>query len=519
MNATNVNSEQRNTSSNIFKRIAYYMNPSRLMKEDKKRTSLWIFWILFNIGLFLLPNDMIYGSILCLLPIAGQFAYAILTHEIYESFVLGTIANYLMWYKADFIPAFVDNVMNALCDQETVLMLTTFFLCGGLIVAFSRSGVTKAFGDIITRKFGSNEKLILTTAGIFTGAMSIDDYIASLTSGAAFSPLMDAMKKPRMALSFIIKTFSTCVSCLLPFGAWGYFVIYQIEAAENVDGLGEASAIFMKTIPFQVFGIVACVVCLLFALGKFPKIGKMKTAYKMAEQGEQYGAAVIQGEEDDAAMIEEMIANDPRKQNISVWNLILPMVVIVISMFAFDFNGFMAFIVPLLITGVLYVCQGIFKLGEYVECLIQGCRDMIDMVLILILGYSVQGVMAEMGFDQFMLNLCQSISIAALLPFLFFVYFGLQEYILTMNYTLFLILFPTLMVVLPQVGANVPLCLGAILSAGLFGANTCVISDLGIIAAKSCRVSIYEQFVACQPYYWICYGITAVLYLILGFVF
>lgn len=519
MNETTVSGEAACTSSNIFKRIAYYMNPSKLMREDKKRTILWIFWILFNIFLYFLPNDVIYGSILCLLPFAGQFVYAILTHEIYESFVLGTIANYLMWYKGGLVPAFVNNVTGALCDPETFLMLSTFFLCGGLIVAFSRSGVTKAFGDLITRKFGTNERVILTSAGVFTGALSVDDYIASLTSGAAFSPLMDAMKKPRMALSFIIKTFSTCVSCLLPFGAWGYFVIYQIEAAENVDGLSEASAIFMKTIPFQVFGIVACVVCLLFALGKFPKLGKMKTAYEMADRGEQYGAVDVAAEEDDAVLIEEMVANDPRKQNVSIWNLIIPIVTIVISMFAFDFNGFMAFIVPLLVTGVLYICQGIFKLSEYVECLIQGCRDMIDMVLVLTLGYAMQGVMSEMGFDQFMLNLCQLIPIAALLPFLFFVYFGLQEYVLTMNYTLFLILFPTLLTVLPEVGANVPLCLGAILSAGLFGANTCVVSDLGIIAAKSCRVGIYEQFVACQPYYWLCYGVTAVIYLILGFVF
>ena len=515
----NANETQTCTSSNIFKRTSYYMNPSKLMRENKRRTILWIFWILFNVALFLLPNDMIYGSLLCLLPFAGQFVYAIVTHEIYESLVLGVIANYLMWYKGDFIHAFANNVVGALCDSETVLMLISFFLCGGLIVAFSRSGVTKSFGDWITRKFGSNEKLVLTSAGIFTGAMSIDDYIASLTSGAAFSPLMDVMKKPRMALSFIIKTFSTCVSCLLPFGAWGYFVIYQIEAAENVDGMGEASRIFMQTIPFQFFGIVACVVCLLFALGKFPKIGKMKTAYQMAERGEQFGAAVIEGEEDDAAMIEEMIANDPRKQNVSIWNLIIPMIAIVVSLFAFEFNGFLAFLVPLLLTGVLYILQGIFNLGEYVDCLIQGCRDMMDMTLILVMGYAMQAVMAEMGFDLFMLDLCQMIPVAALLPFLFFVYFGLQEYILTMNYTLFLILFPTLLMVLPEVGANVPLCLGAILSAGLFGANTCVISDLGVIAAKSCRVGIYEQFVACQPYYWLCYGVTAVLYLIAGFVF
>lgn len=436
-------------TSNILKCVAYYMNPSRM---EAKRRNVWIFWILFNVVLYFLPNDMVRGSILCLLPIAGQFAYAIVTKNVYEAVVLGTIANYIMWYKNGFVTAFVDNTVASVCDPETVLMIASFLLCGGMIVMFTRSGVTKSFGNLIVRKFGASEKLVLTAAGIFTGAMSVDDYIASLTSGAAFSPLMDTMKRPRMALSFIIKTFSTCVSCLLPFGAWGFFIIYQIAAAENVSGLGETSQIFYKTIPYQIFPIVACLMCLLFAWGKFPRLGKMKTAYEQAEQGIQFGAADA-GEEDDAAMVEEMVANDPRKQNVSVWNLMIPMVLLIYAMFAFDFNGFLCFMLPILVCGILYICQGIFNLAEYIDCYIQGCRDMMDMTLILIL-------------------------------------------------------FPTLLVVLPEVGANVPMCLAAIISAGLFGANTCVISDLGIIAAKSCRVNIYDQFVACQPCYWICFVIT-----------
>lgn len=172
-------------TSNILKRVAYYMNPSRM---EAKRRNVWIFWILFNVVLYFLPNDMVRGSILCLLPIAGQFAYAIVTKNVYEAVVLGTIANYIMCYKNGFVTAFVDNIVASVCDPETVLMIASFLLCGGMIVMFTRSGVTKSFGNLIVRKFGASEKLVLTAAGIFTGAMSVDDYIASLTSGAAFSP-------------------------------------------------------------------------------------------------------------------------------------------------------------------------------------------------------------------------------------------------------------------------------------------------------------------------------------------
>ncbi|MDD5922966.1 MAG: hypothetical protein PUC44_07320 [Eubacteriales bacterium] len=505
-------------TSNFFKRIGHYMNFSYLKEQNKRRFYVWIFWIAFMVFLWFFPTKYVPGTILCLLPIAGQFAYAILTHEVYEALILGTIANYIFWYKGAFMTKFVDNTVKNLQDGETILMIASFLLCGGMIVMFTRSGVTVSFGKFLTKKFGKSEKRILTSAGIIAGVMSVDDYISSLTNGAAFSPIMNNIKKPRMALSFMIKTFSTCASCLLPYGAWGFYIIYQIEAAKNVDGLMDAFHIFLRTIPYQFFPICACVICLLFAFGKMPKLGKMKDAYEAAERGEQYGAAE-KTSGDDIELIDEMVAADPRKQNVGVFNLVIPIIILIIAMFATGFNGFLCFIIPMIICGFMYILQGIFRLDEYIECFIQGCRDMMDMTIILILGYSLQTVLAEMSFDTFILKVCNIIPVAGLIPFFFFVYFGLEEYLVTMNYTLYLLLFPTLMVVLPQVGANVPLCIAAVISAGVFGGNNCIVSDLGIIAAKSCQVDIYDQFVCCQPYYWISFVISAALYLAVGLIF
>lgn len=86
----------------------------------------------------------------------------------------------------------------------------------------------------MTSRFGKSEHAVLGTAGLYAGAASIDDYVSTLTSGASFSPLIDAIQKPRLALAYVIRTFSICVSAILPFGAWGYFIIYQIAAADNV---------------------------------------------------------------------------------------------------------------------------------------------------------------------------------------------------------------------------------------------------------------------------------------------
>lgn len=112
--------------------------------------------------------------------------------------------------------------------------------------------------------------------------------------------MIEAVKKPKLALAYVVRTLSINVSEMLPFGAWGYFVIYQIADAANVSGRAEATHIFMQTIPYMFYCMVACIIALLFALGIFPKIGPMKKAYQMIEEeGIQMGEAQTQDEEED----------------------------------------------------------------------------------------------------------------------------------------------------------------------------------------------------------------------------
>ena len=172
------------------------------------------------------------------------------------------------------------------------------------------------------------------------------------------------------------------------------------------------------------------------------------------------------------------------------------------------------------IMGILFLLSlGLQTISEYVQCIVDGFIDMVDMVIILMLGYAMQECMYAMGMEDFVSAVCGAIPVASLLPFIFFVFFSCSEYLFSLNYTLYQIAIPVMMVVLPGVGANVPLCLGAIISAGLFGANACVVSDLGVVSARACRVTIYDQYRTSQPYVLIAGAISAALYLAAGFIF
>ena len=191
---------------------------------------------------------------------------------------------------------------------------------------------------------------------------------------------------------------------------------------------------------------------------------------------------------------------------------------IVAALIAIGLNCYLAFGIAAIFTGVLYVLQGLMTVKEYVQCTVDGFLDMMDMVMILMLGYAMQEVLYAMGMEAFVKSVCNAVPVPGLLPFLIFVFFCCEEYLYSLNYTLFQIAIPVLLAVLSGIpGANVPLCLGALISASLFGANACVVSDLGVVSARSCGVKIYEQYITCQPYFVISAVIAGVMYLAAGF--
>lgn len=499
-------------SRNIIKRMIYHMNPKH---ADRKMVRLWIFWIILHVVFFMIPREWVNGTFLLLAPMAGLFIYALTTKDAMQSIFLGTFSCYVLWYKGDCCSEFLSDVTVVLCAPENVEMYMSFFLCGGIIIAMKRCGCVNAFTEFVTGHFGENDKAIMVGAGIYSGVTSVDDYLSALTAGAAFSPMIDRVKKPRLALAYVIRTISICASALLPFGAWGYFIIYQLADADNVANKAEAFSIFLQSMPFIFYAIVATILALLFADGRIPKIGPMKEAYeRMERDGVQMGELTDGSEKQE----EDFDESDPRKKNVSIWNLIIPLIAIIAGLLGTGLNCFAAFAIATVVAGVLYVAQGLFTIAEYMECIVDGFLDMMDMVIILMLGYAMQECMYAMGMEGLIESVCRSIPVVSLLPFIFFVFFSCSEYLFSLNYTLYQIALPVMLEVLPMVKANIPLCVGAIISAGLFGANACVVSNLGMISARACRVTMYEQYRTSQPYVMIAGLITAILFLITGFV-
>jgi Na+/H+ antiporter NhaC len=68
-------------------------------------------------------------------------------------------------------------------------------------------------------------------------------------------------------------------------------------------------------------------------------------------------------------------------------------------------------------------------------------------------------------------------------------------------------------------GSNVLVNIGAVVSAGVFGANACLYSDATILTAQSTDTNNLDHALSQLPYALIAFGISAVIYVGMGYWF
>ena len=106
-----------------------------------------------------------------------------------------------------------------------------------------------------------------------------------------------------------------------------------------------------------------------------------------------------------------------------------------------------------------------------------------------------------------------------LLPLALFVIFSCSEAAMSLNWILLLLAFPVILPMAVRIGANPYLCAAALISAGAFGNNFCYICDFSTLTASVTGLPTAYHASNCAPYSLMFAAVSAVLYLVAGFMF
>jgi len=205
-------------------------------------------------------------------------------------------------------------------------------------------------------------------------------------------------------------------------------------------------------------------------------------------------------------------------ENPKAMNLFVPMIVLVVATVYFDIDLFIGSIVTLLFTFFFFIGQRLMGISEFIECCVIGFKNMMFLFVLVALSFSFTATITEMGFADYIVDNTKDIMLPSLMPFILFVVFGITEFMTGTNWDLYMITLPAVIPLSQAIGADPYLCIAAIISAGVWGSHICVASDATICTSAACGCDNYEHFVTQMPLGLIAAILTAIAYLIAGFI-
>lgn len=479
------------------------------LKNHKRRVGyLMVVLCFILVGIFTRGGQESYGA-WSVLPPVMLFVFAIMTRGVIEGFIWGGVIAAFMVERGGFFTGYMGGIQETLMDADNVYLLMIFLLIGIFIAFLKKSGAAAYFANWLGSKT-DNPKILLLIDWVLGIVLSVDEFMAGFTVGTAMTPVNDERKIPREMTAYTIRSVNVNPACMNPLNAWAIFIATTLESigfAAEGQGLSE----YIHVIPFLFFNIITMLISLLVIMGIIPKLGGIKKAYERVEAGGPIGP--------EGGNIEELEESIEVQKGVNLLSFILPIVSLVAAAFYFDFdmvNGIMAAII---VEVVLYVIQGIVKVSDIVPIALEGIMDLVELTTFLVVSMTMASFVSKIGFTEFVVGAISGFITPWALPVVVFIAFAFTEYLVTFNWTLYLIALPSVIGLAQAVGCNVYLAIAALVCAGVWGSNASFSSDNGVVVASACKIDLYEQNISQLMYLAISVVLSAAAFLVAGIIF
>ncbi len=497
-------------------------------------------------------NSVRFG-ILTLLPPLVAIALAFITKETVLSLFIGVFVGEFMLCCNDLniistaINAFLDlgsQVISCMADPWNAGIILQCLLIGGVIQLITKMGGAKALADAFAKRADTPRK-----AQLFTWVLGLcvffDDYANSLIVGPIMRPVMDKLKVSREKLAFVVDATAAPVAGIAIISTWIGLEIsliaagFQSVGVTNVTGFG----IFLQTIPYRFYNIFILLFIVISALTLY-EFGPMKKAEQAARARKENEEIIVP----EAPGFDEVKPVEGIK--LSVWNAIIPIGTLIIgALIAFYWSGyttilggedqalitlmktaplsfdgifqalsqsdasvalFQAALLASIVAIVMAVGEQILSIEDAISEWIGGMKTIVITGVILLLAWSLGGVIGEVGTADYLVGVLSSTLPAWIVPALIFILGALISFATGTAYGTMSILMPLAIPLAWAVSTGdmnfTIVCTSGVLTGAIFGDHCSPISDTTILSSMgtSCnhidhvQTQIYYAiFVAC----------------------
>ncbi|HOA42120.1 MAG TPA: Na+/H+ antiporter NhaC family protein [Bacillota bacterium] len=458
-----------------------------------------------------LPDDPADFGAASLIPAIFLIVYIFVTKRILEALTLASIMGFIMVSQGDTLGAFSSSLLGVMMSEDIAWLFIVCGLMGSIISLIEKAGGAFAFGEWVSKRAKTRKSALIWT-WVLGIVVFIDDYLNSLTVGSCMAPLTDRHKVPREFLAYVVDSTAAPACVIVPITTWAVFAGRLLE----VNGWapeGEGLSYFIKTIPFNFYAWIALIIVPLIILGIIPTFGPMKKAEERVKAG---GPLAPPGSEkiDIRAGIVNTLPENPK-----IMNFMLPILVLVGSTIYFDVDMQMGVLVTMGFMFVFYLAQNIMTAEEFTDVSLQGLKNMILPLMLMVLAFVFADVNDQIGFTYYVITSASQYMTPALMPLTIFAVLAVTEFITGTNWGMYVIAFPIVIPLAMEMGVHMPLAVSAVLSAGVFGSHICFYSDATVLTSAATGCNNFDHAFTQAPFGIFAAALTAVGYLITGFIF
>ncbi|MGD9126829.1 MAG: Na+/H+ antiporter NhaC family protein [Planctomycetia bacterium] len=343
---------------------------------------------------------------LSLLPILVAIVLCWTTREPLVALLAGTVTGAMMlrWYDITQL-VFIEQFAT---EKVAIIILLYFWLLGGLLGIWSRTGAAQAFAEFATRKFvrgPRTAKLVAWGLGVifFQGGT-----VSTVLVGTTVKPIADRENVSHEELSYIVDSTASPIAILLAFNAWPLYVQSFIFVA-GVPWLATKSdriAFFFQCIPLGFYALFAIALTFLLSLDIAPFAGRRLAAAirrsRTTGQLDAEGAHPLTAKELETSHV-------PAGYRPSLVEFWVPLVLIIgIAVVTFIFMGdpkvLWGFGIALLVAAAMALLRGM-SLSDLLEGFLDGMKGVVPGLAIMLLAVTVGMVTKEAGAAIYLIEL------------------------------------------------------------------------------------------------------------------
>jgi tetracycline resistance efflux pump len=489
---------------------------------------------------------MEYGFLSVIPPVVA-IILALRTKQVYFALLFGIWFSWLIikgWNPLDGTIAMIEGLVNVFKSEGNTRTIMFSALVGALLIFIQYSKGVEGFINILNKRLVKFEekksgfaRVMVQVLAMFTGiSLFVETSISSLTVGTLYRPIFDKLKIPREKLAYIADASSAPSSILIPFNAWGAFIMGLLLT----QGIEKPFAVMMASIKYNFYPLLAIVIVFVVILSK-KDIGLMKKAEKRTlETGELMNPNAI-------PMVSDEVTSFPPKQGIQAkaYNMIVPLLVMVFMMpINLIYTGWnavkepssflnhasqaigegsgsssvlYAVIASILVAIVMYMVQGILNPKEAINLTLKGISELMPLALLMLLAFAIGDACKELETGVYVANVTKSWLSVELLPAFVFLISSFIAFSTGTSWGTFAIMLAISIPMATIHGADITIVVAATLGGGIFGDHSSPISDTSIISSMASASDHIDHVKTQMPYALIGGTISTILYLIVGF--